>query len=400
MDLHEYDNNGEIPNEEGVAELEKKDRRSKSASTVISVAVHVVLLLIAGVIVAMSWSKEEEAEFVTPPPPRPKLEPRKLEMKVRMNQLSKRSARPKMAPRLLANTMNPEVALPKVPNKNVTQRKRSRTPTEFGAVGFGTGIGGGSGTGYGGGEGGMGIDFMGATSNGRRFAFVIDYSQSMKPFQQRVVKHELFKALQDIGTDGMATVLFFSGPVWRPDEDAQAIRTGWEGNQQTGWFPKGNGPEPKWFVPNLQNLGAIERMIYETPTTYGTDWYHPLKLALEAGPAPDVIFFMTDGKCPQSSINKTIEMIENLPKGQVVINTVVFGIPEDQAKPLKDIAEITEGEFKHYSHSDVKDLDAKLPAQPTDFSGKSLDYLTNPGGHVYGVSRGGGGARPQFKMKR
>lgn len=123
--------------------------------------------------------------------------------------------------------------------------------------------------------------FMGQSASGTRFAFVIDYSKSMDKTQLRVMKHELYNAIKEIGDGGLVSVLFFSGPVWRPDQDNQAIRQFWAGiNATDGWGLKegGENPNPQWLLPNAKNLAALQRMIYQTKTTGGTDWYPPLQV--------------------------------------------------------------------------------------------------------------------------
>lgn len=220
--------------------------------------------------------------------------------------------------------------------------------------------------------------FMGQSAEGTRFAFVIDYSKSMSNTQLRVMKHELYNAVKEIGDGGMVSLIFFSGPVWRPDQDAQAAIGRWGGSNGKGWYLKDNieAPEPQWLFPNTKNLAALERMIYQTPTTYGTDWYPPLKEALSIEPPPDIIFFMTDGACPQSSIDKTLTMVGDLPSGSVQINTMVLGIDESRATALKQIAEMTGGEFRHYDNKELSDVANQLPDAPNDFKDHGLTYLS------------------------
>ena len=225
--------------------------------------------------------------------------------------------------------------------------------------------------------------FMGQSAEGARFAFVIDYSKSMSKDQLKVMKHELYSAVKKIGEGGLVSLIFFSGPVWRPDQDGvnRDAKSGafarWGGSNGKGWYLKegAEGPTPKWLIPNNRNLAALERLIYQTPTTYGTDWYPPLKEALSIRPAPDIIFFMTDGACPAGSITRTLEMVDDLPPKSVTINTVVLGIDESKATALKDIAEMTGGSFRHYGNQELKDVANALPAEPDDFKDFELTYL-------------------------
>ncbi len=137
--------------------LARQKKTSKLQSSLVSVAVHVVFLLLAGLIVAMTLPEKEEVEFVAPPPQRPRLEPRKLEMQVRVNQLSKRSSRPKLEQRMMVNAPS-SLALPEIKrNPNASKNKVQRNFSTLGTAGLGSGVGGGFGTGMGGGMGGMGL---------------------------------------------------------------------------------------------------------------------------------------------------------------------------------------------------------------------------------------------------
>lgn len=130
---------------------------SKKKATVVSVIIHGVFIAVAGLIVAMTIPNEPQAEFTAPPPQRPKLEPRKLEMKVRVNQLNKRSSRPKLQPRMMVNAPS-ELALPEIKkNPQAVKKKVQRNFSTMGMAGVGSGMGGGYGTGMGGGMGGMGL---------------------------------------------------------------------------------------------------------------------------------------------------------------------------------------------------------------------------------------------------
>lgn len=226
-----------------------------------------------------------------------------------------------------------------------------------------------------------GTSFMDSSVQGKRFAFVIDYSKSMNKNQLAVMKYELYNSIKTIGDKAMVTLLFFSGPVWRPDQDAKAAENFWEGGNRKGWFLKkgAEGPNPQWLVPDEDNLAALQRMIYQTPTTFGTDWYHPLKLALDMDPRPDMVFFMTDGACPRSTSAKTVKYVESLPlRFEIKINTVVLGVNEKKVTALKKIAELTHGTFRHYDEKGLREVAARIgDAAPDTFSEKRLRYLSD-----------------------
>lgn len=248
--------------------------------------------------------------------------------------------------------------------------------------------------------------FMGQSGEGNRFAFVIDYSKSMSKLQLRVMKHELTTALAAIGEGGLATVLFFSGPVWRPDQDGGKKNDGtgafahWTGSNGRGWELRDGAepPNPQWLVPDRRNMAALERLIYQTPTTLGTDWFPPINEALNMRPQPDILFFMTDGRSSGGSSRRAIELAESLPKGKIIINTVALGISEEDAAPLKELAEVTGGNFRRYSNEELKEVADDLPDPPDDFSDVDLTYLSSVEVRNR-MSRGSGPRRPPPEEK-
>lgn len=218
---------------------------------------------------------------------------------------------------------------------------------------------------------------MGNEARGKRFAFVIDYSRSMSDDQLAVMKSELYKAIKGVGEDGLVTVLFFSGPVWRPDQDALAEEKNWTKSRAGGYVLKKGceGPNPQWLVPTADNLEALERLIYQTPTTLGTDWFTPLKFVLEMSPRPDMVVFMTDGAVSETVSRRTIEYVKGLPQWMVRINTTALGVEPDKAEPLRILAEMTGGKFRLYDKEELARAAQKLPHAPTTFSSKNLRYL-------------------------
>ena len=221
--------------------------------------------------------------------------------------------------------------------------------------------------------------FMGDEAKGKRFAFVIDYSRSMSKNQLAVMKYELYKAIKGVGEEGLVTVLLFSGPVWRLDQDALATEKKWTKRKGGGYKLKrgAKGPDPQWLSPTGDNLEALERLIYKTPTTYGTDWFNPLKLVLEMSPRPDMVVFMTDGSVSEKISNKTIEYVERLPRRMVRINTIALGVDRDKAEPLRIISDMTGGKFRLYDKEELAEVAQKLPRAPTTFSSKRLHYLND-----------------------
>ena len=56
-------------------------------------------------------------------------------------------------------------------------------------------------------------NFMGVKSQANKILFIIDYSASMRG-RDKVMRHELCKAIDKLPAVGSVAVLFFSGPTW------------------------------------------------------------------------------------------------------------------------------------------------------------------------------------------
>jgi hypothetical protein len=120
----------------------------------ISIAAHLGLLLASGSIIILRAHFSPPAQFkAVPPPPRQALDPHKLEMRAKVQDLQKASSRPKIAPRMVANRPS-DIALPDIKKLTDIVSKVKRDYSAVGIQGFGVGVGGGFGTGIGGGSGG------------------------------------------------------------------------------------------------------------------------------------------------------------------------------------------------------------------------------------------------------
>ncbi|MBN1675710.1 MAG: hypothetical protein JXR37_32000 [Kiritimatiellae bacterium] len=148
-------------------------------SVAISLLLHLSLLIISGYVILLHVTRQPTHTFISEAPRRPTLEPRKLEMKVRVQDLQKQSSRPRMQPRLAAAALG-ELSLPDLNvQPQVVRQTISAKVSTFGVSGFGTGIGGGLGTGSGGGFGTSQVNFFGLKDASQRIAILVDVSESM-----------------------------------------------------------------------------------------------------------------------------------------------------------------------------------------------------------------------------
>ena len=143
----------------------------------LSILLHLFFVVFAVGYVAIRVLHKPQSTLVAEEAPRPALELRKLEMRVKVADLQKNSARPRLQPRLVA--LNPsDIALPEIKEtRDLQQRKVKRDFSVVGISGLGAGIGGGLGTGMGGGS--DEISFFGLKGTGEKICLIIDVSKSM-----------------------------------------------------------------------------------------------------------------------------------------------------------------------------------------------------------------------------
>lgn len=156
-----------------------ESRRSKLLRYVLlgSLGVHVLAGVIFGSIKLVQYFSKEEVVFEAPPPAKT-YEPRKVELKVKVQKRQRSSSRPAIVPRMLS-TRPSNISLPEI---KVDPKVVSTTfQPKFKAV-SGKGLGAGLGTGYGTsgfGEGVSSINFFGLSARGERIAILVDVSVSM-----------------------------------------------------------------------------------------------------------------------------------------------------------------------------------------------------------------------------
>jgi len=380
----EHDGNEEIEEIEGsgfmsyeeLMEARKitfSDVKEHLTGPVISTVIHVVLLAFLGTIVvfkAPEKSKEitvemktlEPQEIEPPPPPPEPPEPVEIE-----NPTETPIERPNMEVDVNVEVDNISVDNPsEVEMPSMLNMKMSNS-----ALTLAVPCGGGKG-------GAVAGKFLGTGGSGSRFFFILDYSASMSKDQLLVLKSHLMKALAAFKGKGQVAVLFFSGPAWLPEEDAKIIRKKWKEAGQDFHCTKAGVeklyPNPRWLVPNKHNLEILDKYICQTPTTAGTNWSHPFRIALEnMKEKPNVIFFMTDGAVDKSIVLDCMDLVKKYGK-KVTINTIGFGLKKGGSS-LEALAKLSRGGvFKGYDKSELQKM-ASGVTLPTQFTkNTNFDY--------------------------
>lgn len=265
-----------------------------------------------------------------------------------------------MAKVIAANTTSP-TAIP-VPEVDMPVES-----VEFGdGDDFGAGWGSGSGS-----TGGEGASFFGQKSTAERFAFVIDYSLSMKA-QNRVeiMKEELTRSIKDLTPGTQYQMIFFAGPAWVAGSEIADVRGSRE-NSIKGpdgktylWSkgrPKGKRQKAEWLTVTTSDgkIGADRRKaeqdakdviakslkhVKDTPLVLGTRWDDALSMAIDMDPKPQVIYFMTDGSSGKSAMD-TAKTIGNRAKThKITINCIAMMEPK-AVEAMKELAKRASGKF-------------------------------------------------------
>jgi hypothetical protein len=87
-------------------------------------------------------------------------------------------------------------------------------------------------------------------------------------------------------------------------------------------------------------------------SSWGSSWRQPFRYAMEVKPAPDVIFFMTDGQIPPRNVGRALSAIDSVLKRASTVprvNCLWIQNPQQPGHDLKKLAAKYRGEFRAIS---------------------------------------------------
>ena len=342
-----------------------KPRGAKATAILVAIGVHLLIAIIATIVVILPPNRDEPeivAAVIGPPAKKQEMQKKNVVKQTKKTSASSAAAAP-LAQLMRANAMA-KISLP-----NVT--RTSKGPLGIGDADFGGGGFGGSGDGL-----GSGASFFGGTSTGRRFLFVLDHSGSMKPNQVNLRNDELEKALKGLKGVQYQVLLFAGGGYFA--SDGWSISTKGKDNTVKGpggtyqFISKGayddydfkgadsSLPKGEWLATNAANVKKTMERIKKDKLFPGTDWGLALDIAHRMEPAPDVIFFMSDG----SGGNAPAPILKtNAKYGKPPINMVAMQTTQGS----KEFAEIARKTGATFIIVDKK-------GKPID----GFEYLANP----------------------
>ena len=200
---------------------------------------------------------------------------------------------------------------------------------------------------------GSGPRIFASPDRAQRVAYVVDFSISMRADgRELLMREELDKAVKSLPETTKYQLIFFSGPVWVAGDEVANNTVRHDGKTYT-WSSKSswewicNGPLMKadWLTATKDEIKKSRALIKDTPLVGGTDWEAPLEIAMNMNPAPEVIFFMTDGAMEQRDMSRLARgIIAKAKQRNITINTVNMMVTDPEAmEALTHMAERTGG---------------------------------------------------------
>jgi hypothetical protein len=328
------------------ARIRRQHRASFITSTIIGFLVVILLMLILSLMLLSPMFQETPTivTYESNVAEETQLEAKKLPVSMERKPSSPSSS---MAKVITANTESP-MAVP-VPEVEVT------VPSlDFGdGNDFGDGWGSGDGLGKGG-----GASFFNQKVKAERVAYVIDYSLSMGGVREKLMRNELKKSVSGLSSGMSYQLIFFAGPAWVAGNkvqmpkgrrsatvEAEGKTYDWtSGGKAHDWDTKGAKQKADWIQcgPSMREQSLKE--IAKTPLVYGTNWQPALEMALAMDPAPQIIFFMTDGVTGGDSEALARSIASKAKSRKITINTVAMMEPKAE-KGMKELAKRTGGQF-------------------------------------------------------
>ena len=279
---------------------------------------------------------------------------RMIEHKVQMTKKKNTMSAPAQARRITTAAISAKVAIPSMPMPMTNEVSASRmigtggAGASFGPAAMGSGVRSG--------VGGPMVPFFGLRTQAKRIAFLVDYSGSMSgPFRATMEK-EFERCLHGLSQGTQVLIIPWAGPAWLLNQQATQIAGKWQRlDNQYDNFNIRDGEKldpPQWVSINSESAAEMVKQLQgQKSAPGGTDWRSPFSYVMQAAPAPDVIFFMTDGQIPPQNIQRALSSIDqSLHKSALHVPQVnclwIYNTdPVNRPETLKKLASKYHGEF-------------------------------------------------------
>ncbi|MEM7699279.1 MAG: vWA domain-containing protein [Verrucomicrobiota bacterium] len=328
-----------------------KKNSTRVTAIFVAIAVHLIIGLLAGLLIILPATKDEpEIVAAVIGPPAAKIETQKKNVARQVKRSTSAAAAAAPVAQLMRTNAMAQFSAPEV-------TRTSTGPLGLGEGNFGSGGFGGTGSGF-----GSGASFFGGSSSGSNFAFVLDYSGSMKRNQIDLIIKEMDRTLDGLNTGTQFQIILFAGGAtyavkgWKVDQkgknntvtdpDGKRYQFDSVRNSFSDYDFKGadsNLPSEEWQPSNPAARRAAMEILKRRDLFVGTDWRWPFKMAMNLSPAPDVVFFMSDG----TGGAKPDEIIKYAKKKNARVQINMFAMETIAgAREMAQIAEATGGIHK------------------------------------------------------
>lgn len=339
----------DIPINAESEDFKRRNKRPLWGTFSISVALHVLVISLIGGVVVFKVFERPPAQFAPPPPPTtPRLEPRKLEHQVKVNQQQQKSGRPRVSPRLTANKIS-EYSLPEIKPvaAKVKDPIKSTDVKSFGTGGLGSGTAGGSGAG-GLGLGTSQVMMFGFKTQTERVAVLIDLSPSMVEDQRGgfdgfdALKREIKDVIRALNEGSFFNLVMFDASIDVFQAEAVIANR------------KNKDAASEWIDPYMTNREDMTKngtalrngvLKPETPVLAASGGVTRYDLAVAAAmeSGVDTIFVITDGahnirRVATPEQEKEWERLRNDPVDQKRLAKMNAQLEEEWRKEAEDRA--------------------------------------------------------------
>ena len=325
---------------------ERKNTGAKGVSLLVAIGLNALVMILLAWWTIMSFT-EEEIELIVESGPADSV------TKVDKKQFQQKQ---RTKPTPASGSQAPPLITSAVSDPNAVFVVETNAETDA----FGIGEGWGKGAGFGsGGAGGGSVGFFGSRSTAQRVVFCVDASASLSTQQFSMIKRELNKSLKKLASSIQYQVIFFSGPAWFAEDDHSGSNKSHvvkHDGKKYEWKTKGGASAfyivgdkelytADWLPATSSNLAKTRARVEAESKSYGTDWRHPLRMALQMKPKPDVVYFLTDGAVGngQQAVDQVLKINNRGKKAK--INTIAMMLPKRGADLLGELAKKTGGEF-------------------------------------------------------
>ncbi|WP_309382487.1 vWA domain-containing protein [Cerasicoccus frondis] len=309
-----------------------------------SLVIHIIGLLILGGITIFNQIKVTEPEMEAPPVSEPVTPPTRIPVQLADTKPPAPAAKVIALDPQKMPLMDMDFDMPVVEQRsNIAGR----------GFGNGAGLGGGAVD-----LSKLNLGFSGIQDKSESVCFIVDYSLSMKDkikgseiTRFELLKEQLVSSLSNIDDQMMVSLIFFSGPAWVAGQSEKEAR-----KQYTGKPNDWHSHRPKDFEtltkPEWHRLGGGYRnqlidIVQQEKMSGGTVWQNPLRLARTLKPAPEVIYFLTDGATSDEDVEETLQLVGEWKQENrdLRIHTIALGEPK-AASAMRRIAGRTGGKFR------------------------------------------------------